>query len=49
MTHTLRIQVGEASISKYKEEVKKPLEPEVLETLARWIENRVRLAAKSLT
>ena len=41
MTHMLRIEEGEASISNYKEEIKKPIEPKVLETVFRWLENRL--------
>lgn len=41
MTHMLRIEEGDASISKYKEEIKKPIEPKVLETILRWLENRI--------
>jgi alpha-beta hydrolase superfamily lysophospholipase len=39
MTHMLRIEEGDASISKYKKEIKKPIEPKVLETIFRWLEN----------
>jgi pimeloyl-ACP methyl ester carboxylesterase len=40
MTHMLRIEEGDASISRYKEEVKKPIEPKVLEIVLRWLENQ---------
>jgi pimeloyl-ACP methyl ester carboxylesterase len=47
MTHVLRIEKGNASISKYKEEIKKPIEPQLLEIILRWIENRINLANKN--
>jgi pimeloyl-ACP methyl ester carboxylesterase len=41
MTHLLRIEEGEASISRYKEEVKKPIEPKLLEIVLHWLRNRI--------
>jgi hypothetical protein len=41
MTHMLRTEEGEASISNYKEELKKPVEKEMLEIILRWLENRI--------
>jgi pimeloyl-ACP methyl ester carboxylesterase len=41
MTHMLRIEKDDASISKYKEEIRKPIEPQLLEIVLRWIENRI--------
>lgn len=43
MTHILRIEDGEASISKYKEELKKPIVPELLELILQWLEKRINL------
>ena len=43
MTHLLRIEEGEAAISKYKQEIKKPIEPQVPEIIVRWIQNRIEL------
>jgi alpha-beta hydrolase superfamily lysophospholipase len=41
MTHVLRVQEGDASISKYKEEIKRPVEPKLLELILHWIEDRI--------
>jgi fermentation-respiration switch protein FrsA (DUF1100 family) len=41
MTHVLRIEEGEPSISLYKKELKKPIEPKVLETVLRWLEDHL--------
>jgi uncharacterized protein len=41
MTHILRIEKDDANISKYKEQLKKPIEPQLLEIVLRWIENRI--------
>jgi pimeloyl-ACP methyl ester carboxylesterase len=41
MTHLLRIQKGEASVSNYKEEVKRPIAPEVLDAVSGWLEQRM--------
>jgi hypothetical protein len=41
MTHMLRIEKDDASISKYKEEIKKPIDPQLLEIVLLWIENRI--------
>jgi len=46
MTHILRIEEGAPTISKYKEEIKKPMEPKVLEKILRWLENRIALRSK---
>ena len=43
MTHLLRIEEGDAAISKYKKEIKKPIEPQVPEIIVRWIQNRIEL------
>lgn len=37
MTHMLRIERGEPSISKYKDEIKAPVEPELLEIVHNWL------------
>jgi pimeloyl-ACP methyl ester carboxylesterase len=49
MTHLLRIEEGDAAISKYKKELKKPLEPMVLEIVLKWIQSRVDLRNRSKT
>jgi uncharacterized protein len=41
MTHILRSEDGEPSISKYKEEIKKPLEPQLLEIVRHWLESQI--------
>jgi len=41
MTHILRVQEGDASISRYKEEMKRPVGPRVLELILRWLEYRI--------
>ncbi len=46
ITHMLRIEEGEASISKYKEEIKRPVEPQLLEIVLRWLKNRIELRSK---
>ena len=46
MTHMLRIEERDASISKYKKELKKPVEPQLLEIVLRWVENRIDLKSK---
>ena|SRR5208283_1860014 len=43
MTHLLRIEEGDAAISKYKKEIKKPIEQRVPEIVVRWIQNRIEL------
>jgi alpha-beta hydrolase superfamily lysophospholipase len=43
MTHLLRIEESDAAISKYKQEIKKPIEPQVPEIIVRWIQNRIEL------
>jgi pimeloyl-ACP methyl ester carboxylesterase len=45
MTHTLRVEEGDESISKYKEEIKKPVDPKVLEMVLHWLENQIDLRA----
>lgn len=47
MTHLLRIQEGKASISKYKEEIKKPIEPKLLDIVLHWLENQIALRSKT--
>ncbi len=42
MTHMLRIQEGDASIAKYKEEVRKPVEAKLLEIVVDWLERRIQ-------
>lgn len=49
MTHMLRIEEGEATISNYKEEIKKPVEPQLLEIVLRWLENRINLRSRHQT
>jgi alpha-beta hydrolase superfamily lysophospholipase len=49
MTHMLRIEEGDASISNYKEEIKKPVEPQLLEIVLHWLENRIALRSKAQT
>jgi alpha-beta hydrolase superfamily lysophospholipase len=49
MTHLLRSEEGDAAISKYKKELKKPLEPMVLEIVLKWIQSRVDLRNRSKT
>lgn len=41
MTHTLRIQEGEARISNYREEVKEPVTSQLLEMIVHWLQNRI--------
>lgn len=41
ITHMLRVQEGDASISKYREEVSRPVEQQVLELVLQWIRKRV--------
>jgi pimeloyl-ACP methyl ester carboxylesterase len=40
MTHMLRIEEGEASVSNYREELKKPVEPKLLEIILHWLEKQ---------
>ena len=47
MTHLLRIEEGDAAISKYKKELKKPLEPMVLEIVLQWMQRRIDLRSRS--
>lgn len=47
MTHLLRIEKGDASIAKYKEEIEEPIEPKVLEIVLRWLENRIEPRSSS--
>lgn len=44
MTHLLRVETGEATISKYREEVKRPTEPQVMEIIRRWLEKQLAQA-----
>ncbi len=37
MTHMLRVETGEASISNYKAEIKRPIEPSLLDTIRDWL------------
>jgi pimeloyl-ACP methyl ester carboxylesterase len=41
MTHILRTEEGDSTISKYKKEIKRPIEPKVLEIVLRWLEHRI--------
>jgi hypothetical protein len=41
MTHMLRAEEGEPSVSKYKEELKKPIEHELLDVILRWLNERI--------
>jgi fermentation-respiration switch protein FrsA (DUF1100 family) len=43
MTHLLRIEAGEASISRYKDEIKQPLAPELLESIFHWLQKRIEV------
>jgi uncharacterized protein len=47
MTHLLRIEEGDATISNYKEEIKKPTEFKVLEIVLRWLEKQIDLRSKA--
>jgi hypothetical protein len=49
MTHLLRIEEGDAAISKYKKELKKPLEPMVLEIVLQWMQSGIDLRNRSKT
>jgi alpha-beta hydrolase superfamily lysophospholipase len=49
MTHILRVEEGDASVSKYREETNKPLEPKLLELVLRWLENQIDLRSKHQT
>ncbi len=46
MTHMLRVEKGEASISNYKAEVRRPVEPSLLATIRDWL-NRQKEAPSS--
>lgn len=41
MTHMLRVEEDEASISKYKKEIKRPIEPELLKLVLDWLKNKI--------
>jgi alpha-beta hydrolase superfamily lysophospholipase len=41
MTHLLRVVDGDAGISDYTEEIKEPIEPQVLEIVLHWLKNRI--------
>jgi pimeloyl-ACP methyl ester carboxylesterase len=41
MTHLLRTEKGEPSLSDYKKEVKRPVEPELLDIILRWLRDRI--------
>jgi pimeloyl-ACP methyl ester carboxylesterase len=43
MTHLLRVEQGEASISLYKEEIKRPIAPELLEIIRGWLKERIEI------
>jgi alpha-beta hydrolase superfamily lysophospholipase len=49
MTHMLRIEEGEASVSNYSKELKKPVESEMLKIILKWLENRINPASKPQT
>ena len=49
MTHILRVEEGDSTIAKCKDEIKKPIEPKVLEIIVHWLENRITLGRKSQT
>jgi pimeloyl-ACP methyl ester carboxylesterase len=49
MTHILRVEEGEPSISKYREEIKKPLEPQVLEIVRHWLESQIHRESDIIT
>jgi len=40
MTHLLRTEEGEPSISEYKKEVKRPIEPKLLDIILDWLQNQ---------
>jgi fermentation-respiration switch protein FrsA (DUF1100 family) len=40
MTHLLRPEEGEPAVSKYREEVLKPIDPRLLETVLRWLQKQ---------
>jgi alpha/beta superfamily hydrolase len=40
MTHLLRVEKGEASISKYKEEVMRPVEPQLMDIVLKWLKEQ---------
>jgi alpha-beta hydrolase superfamily lysophospholipase len=40
MTHVLRTEEGEPSISEYKKEVRRPVETELLDIILRWLKNQ---------
>jgi hypothetical protein len=44
MTHLLRLEEGDASVGNYAKEMKRPIEPLLLEIILRWIRNRIGLA-----
>jgi pimeloyl-ACP methyl ester carboxylesterase len=46
MTHLLRIEHGEASLSRYKEEILQPISPKLLEIILDWLQRRVELQSK---
>ena len=48
MTHVLRSEEGEPSISKYKEEIKKPVEPKVLDLIVKWLEPQINNRGKAV-
>jgi uncharacterized protein len=41
VSHLLRVQSGPASLRAYKEEVRRPVDPAVLDTLTGWLQSRV--------
>ena len=41
MTHALRLEQGEASVSKYAEEIKKPVELALLEMILSWLKKQI--------
>jgi pimeloyl-ACP methyl ester carboxylesterase len=47
MTHILRSEAGEAAIARYKEEIKQPMEPQVLELVLHWLRQQLQPAVKS--
>jgi uncharacterized protein len=41
MTHILRSEEGDASLSRYKEEVKHLIEPKLVTIILQWLEGRL--------
>ena len=46
MTHLLRIEQRDASISRYKEEINQPIAPKLLEIILQWLQKRIEVISK---